>query len=84
MRILEKLNEVEKTDDEIFESDDSDSVVKVSIGVDTYNKEFFFKDKIHFLIYRPQIDPTSSSSTGLRGARKMVSILYSLKNIFLL
>lgn len=49
LKYLEKLNEVEKTDDEIFESDDSDSVVKVSIGVDIYNKEFFFKDKIHLL-----------------------------------
>jgi len=44
---------------------------------------YLAKDKIHFLIYRPQIDPTLSSSTELRGTRKIVSALYSLKNIFI-
>ena len=44
---------------------------------------YLSKDKIHFLIYRPQINPTSSSSTGLRGTRKIISSLYSLKNIFI-
>lgn len=43
---------------------------------------YLAKDKINFLIYRPQIDPTSSSSTGLRGTRKIISALYSIKNIF--
>ncbi len=44
---------------------------------------YLAKDKIHFLIYRPQIDPASSSSTGLRGTRKIVFALYSIKNIFI-
>jgi len=44
---------------------------------------YLSKDKIHFLMYRPEIDPTSSSSTGLRGTRKIVSALYFLKNIFI-
>jgi competence protein ComEC len=43
---------------------------------------YLSKDKIHFLIYYPQIDPTSSSSTGLRGTRKIVSSLYSIKKYF--
>ena len=44
---------------------------------------YLSKDSIHFLVYRPQIDPTSSDSTGLRGTRKIVSVLYSLKNTFI-
>lgn len=44
---------------------------------------YLSKDKIHFLIYYPTIDPTSSGSTGLRGTRKIVFALYSLKNIFI-
>jgi competence protein ComEC len=44
---------------------------------------YLAKDQIHFVIYQPTIDPTSSSSTGLRGTRKIVSTLYSLKNIFI-
>ena len=44
---------------------------------------YLSKDKIHFLIYRPSIDPTSSGSAELRGTRKIVSVLYSIKNIFI-
>ncbi|MEK7635448.1 MAG: ComEC/Rec2 family competence protein [Patescibacteria group bacterium] len=44
---------------------------------------YLAKDKIHFLIYRPEIDPTSSSSTGLRGTSKIISFLYSVKKSFI-
>ena len=44
---------------------------------------YLSKDKIHFIIYRPELYPTSSSSTELRGARKIVATLYLLKKIFI-
>lgn len=44
---------------------------------------FLAKDQIHFIVYYPQIDPISSAQGGLRGTRRIVSALYSLKSIFI-
>src|SRR3989338_9329053 len=44
---------------------------------------YLSKDKIHFIIYRPELYPPSSSYTELRGARKIVATLYLLKKIFI-
>ncbi|MBN2094209.1 MAG: ComEC family competence protein [Candidatus Zambryskibacteria bacterium] len=52
-------------------------------GLDFDYVSYLAKDKIHFIIYYPEINPISSSSTGLHGTRKLVSLLYSLKNIFI-
>lgn len=44
---------------------------------------YLAKDGIRFLIHQPQIHPTSSGSTELRGTRKLIFALYDLKNIFI-
>lgn len=56
---------------------------KNDIGLEFDYVSYLSKDKIHFLIYHPQIDPISFSSTGLHGTRKIISTLYTLKNIFI-
>ena len=44
---------------------------------------FLAKDNIYFLMYRPEINLVSSSSARLHTTEKIVSVLYSLKNIFI-